>query len=86
MTEVDKEIILLGIPHSQNKFDALEEYQKRGESTLNEYVEALTKEVKDHLEKEKGSKVNDDDAVMVFIKEKVQNTIQTQLAMLNIVK
>jgi len=86
LTEVDKEIILLGIPHSQNKFDALEEYQKRGESTLNEYVEALTKEVKDHLEKEKGSKVNDDDAVMVFIREKVQTTIQTQLAMLNIVK
>lgn len=86
LTEVDKDIILLGIPHSQNKFDAVEEYERRGESALNEYVEALTKEVKDHLEKEKGSKVNDDDAAMVFIKEKVRIAIQTQLAVLNPIK
>merc|ERR1719318_2361195 len=52
LTPVDKDIILLGIPHCQKKFDSVEEFQKRGDSALEEYVGILTKEVGDHLAKE----------------------------------
>merc|ERR1711872_279937 len=86
LTDVDKEIIIQGIPHCQKKFDSVEEFKKKGESPLNEYVDALTKEVRDHLAKENTDyvKVDDKDEAMVFIKENVRTTIDKQLAELNI--
>jgi len=80
LTEVDKDIIILGIAHCQKKFDSIEEFHKRGESALNEYIETLTKEVQDHLAKEKETNVDDDGEAMVFIRKNVRATIDKQLA------
>ena len=85
LTPVDKDIILIGIPHCQKKFDSIEEFRKRGDSALEEYVKTLTKEVRDHLAKEKCdfTGVGDEDEVMAFIKDKVTSTIDNHLSDLN---
>jgi len=82
LTPVDKDIILLGIPHCQKKFDSIEEFKKRGESALKEYIEKLTKEVRDHLAKEKCdfTGVGNDDEILAFIRDQVKITIDNQIA------
>eukprot|EP00092_Neocalanus_flemingeri_P013953 GFUD01015050.1.p1 GENE.GFUD01015050.1~~GFUD01015050.1.p1 ORF type:complete len:419 (+),score=119.47 GFUD01015050.1:81-1259(+) len=80
LSNIDKDIILLGIPHSQKKFDSIEVYQKRGEKALEEYRETLIHEVKEHLAKEKNDFEGiDDETTVAFITSKVKSTIKTQL-------
>eukprot|EP00092_Neocalanus_flemingeri_P059959 GFUD01071814.1.p1 GENE.GFUD01071814.1~~GFUD01071814.1.p1 ORF type:complete len:303 (+),score=95.65 GFUD01071814.1:322-1230(+) len=80
LSNIDKDIILLGIPHSQKKFDSIEVYQKRGEKALEEYSETLIQEVKEHLASEKSDFEGiDDEATVGFITSKVKSMIKNQL-------
>jgi hypothetical protein len=79
---MEKEIIHLGVFHSQKKFDCVEEYVKKGEQYLEEYINTLIKEVRKHLAEEKSDfdGVDEDDNIMAFIRHKVNGVIRSQVA------
>ena len=66
LSDVDKEIIMRRIPHCQMKFDSVEEIKKRGKSPIDEYVDALTKEVRDHLANENTDYLKVDERTRVW--------------------
>ena len=82
LTNLNKEIVLAGIYHSQKKFDSVEEYKKRGEKALEEYNGSMIEEVRKHLAEENSDfeEVDNDDSVMAFIRYKVKTVMKTQLA------
>ena len=80
MSPRDKTIIEDGVFHSQNKFDNVEEYVKKDQ--IDEYKEALSKEVRNHLAEETCDfeGIDDDDNILAFIKFRVNSIISSQVA------
>jgi hypothetical protein len=78
-------IILQGVFHSQKKFDCVEEYVKKGEQYLEEYINTLIKEVRKHMAEEKSDidGVDEDDNIMAFIRHKVNDVIRSQVSSLD---
>ena len=76
----DKTIIEDGVFHSQNKFDNVEEYVKKDQ--IDEYKEALSKEVRHHLAEETCDfqGIDEDDNILAFIKFRVNSIINSQAA------
>jgi len=77
----DRAIILDGITHCQKKFDSVEDYAKKDQAYLDDYIKHLVREVRIHLAEEKGdfNNVDDDDGIMGFIRCKVKETIKSQI-------
>ena len=82
LSNMDKEIIHHGIFHSQKKFDSLRRYV--GAGRLEEYINALIREVRVHLAEEKGNfhGVDDDDNILAFIQYKVNAIVRPKVAAL----
>jgi len=83
LTNLDKEIILVGIENAGGKYDSLEVYLAKNE--IEEYTEALILEVKQHLMDEVPQYVGMDEnnTAAHFIKAKVKKTVQDKLASLS---
>ena len=79
MSPRDKTIIEDGVFHSQNKFDNVEEYVKKDQ--IDEYKEALSKEVRNHLAEEicDFEGIDEDDNILAFIKFRVNSIVNSQV-------
>lgn len=82
LTNLDKEIIMVGIENAGRKYDSLEVYLAKNE--IEEYTEALIQEVKQHLMDEvpQYAEMDENNTAAHFIKAKVKKTVQDKLAVL----
>lgn len=84
LTNLDKEIIMVGIENAGRKYDSLEVYFANNE--IEEYTEALILEVKQHLMDEvpQYAEMDENNTAAHFIKAKVKKTVQDKLAALSL--
>jgi len=83
LTNLDKEIIMVGIENAGLKYDSLEVYLAKNE--IEKYTEALIQEVKQHLVDEvpQYADMEETNTAVYFIKAKVKKTVQEKLALLS---